>query len=102
MLDTFSARLEARDPAKGHFRSYRVHAGIDLLGNWTVEVTFGRIGSAGHRIRYCAQHAREAQRIVKQSLRRRASAKRRFGTSYRFIELYDPQGWFSPELCSRE
>ena len=25
-------RLEARDPAQGRFRAYRIEAGIDLLG----------------------------------------------------------------------
>jgi hypothetical protein len=30
--------LEARDPALGRFRSYRLEAGTDLFGTWLVEV----------------------------------------------------------------
>lgn len=32
MLDAFSATLEACDPALGRFRTYRIEAGTDLLG----------------------------------------------------------------------
>jgi hypothetical protein len=32
-------RLEACDPARGHFRGYRIEAGVDLRGDWLVDVT---------------------------------------------------------------
>lgn len=95
MLDAFSARLEARDPAKGHFRSYRLDAGTDLFGNWTVDIRFGRIGTRGHHIRHVVSDESEAQKLVKQMLRRRATAQKRIGTGYRFLELHDPQAWIS-------
>jgi hypothetical protein len=98
MLDAFTARLEARDPAKGHYRSYRLDAGTDLLGNWTVEITFGRIGARGRSIRHAVGSVAEARALVKATLRRRSSAKRRFGTSYRVLELHDPHAWTSVEI----
>ena len=50
-MNAFSAILEARDPALGRFRAYRLEAGTDLLGDWLVDVTYGRSGTRGRRIR---------------------------------------------------
>lgn len=93
MMNAFSALLEARDPALGRFRSYRLEAGTDLFGAWLVEITFGRIGSSGRRLRYVAGDEAAARKLVHHSLRRRASAKRRIGVPYRFRELIDPWQW---------
>jgi hypothetical protein len=93
MLNSFSALLEARDPALGRFRSYRLEVGTDLLGAWLVEVTYGRIGAPGRRVRYVVDGEVEARQMVGKMLRRRATAKRRIGVSYRFRELADPRGW---------
>jgi hypothetical protein len=54
MMSIFTARLEACDPARDRFRSYRLEAGPDLFGIWLVDATYGRIGSPGHTIRYVA------------------------------------------------
>lgn len=94
MMDAFSAVLEARDPARGRMRSYRVEAGTDLFGEWLVEVTYGRIGAGGRSIRYPARDEAEARKLVGRALRRRGSARRRIGVSYRFCRLLDPSGWF--------
>lgn len=93
MLDAFTASLEARDPALGRFRSYRLEAGTDLLGTWLVEITYGRIGTPGRRVRYFARNEEEARRLVRRSLRRRATAKKRIGVGYRIRELRDPRRW---------
>ena len=45
MMSLFTARLEACDPARDCFRSYRLDAGPDLFGAWLVEATYGRIGA---------------------------------------------------------
>jgi WGR domain len=94
MMDAFSALLEARDPVQGRFRSYRLEAGTDLFGAWLVDVTYGRIGTQGRRIRYVADDEPDARNIVRHCLRRRATAKRRIGVSCRFRELNDPHQWF--------
>lgn len=93
MLDTFMARLEACDPAKGHYRSYRLEAGTDLFGDWIVDIHFGRIGAHGRLQRRSVNSSQEAQKIVQRTLKHRATAKKRIGTSYRLIELHDPLNW---------
>ncbi len=103
MMNAFSTLLEARDPALGRFRSYRLDAGPDLLGTWLVEVTYGRIGAAGRRLRYVAADEAEAKKLVHRNLRRRATAPKRIGVSYRFRELVDPWQWLpttaAPATC---
>jgi len=93
MMNAFSALLEARAPTRGRFRSYRLQAGTDLLGAWLVEVTYGRIGTPGRQLRYVAADEAEAKKLVHHCLRRRATAKKRIGVSYRFRELVDPWEW---------
>ena len=99
MMDAFVALLEAREPARGCFRSYRVEAGTDLFGDWLVEVTFGRIGSGGRRVRYPVDGEAGARRCVADKLRRRATAPRRIGAAYEVRELHDPARWL-PEAAS--
>jgi hypothetical protein len=93
MMNAFSALLEARDPALGRYRSYRLEAGTDLFGAWLVEITYGRIGTPGRCVRYVARDEAEARQLVRKTLRRRASARKRIGVSYRFHELVDPSEW---------
>lgn len=50
MMNAFSALQEARDPALGRFRSYRLEAGTDLFGAWLVEVTCGCVVSLDKRM----------------------------------------------------
>jgi hypothetical protein len=97
MMDAFTAMLEARDPALGRFRSYRLEAGTDLLGD-LVEITYGRIGARGRRIRYAVQDETQARRLVRETLRRRATARKRIGVPYRFCQLIDPHQWFPVAL----
>jgi hypothetical protein len=93
MMNAFSALLEARDPSLGRFRSYRLEAGTDLFGAWLVEVTYGRIGTPGRIVRYVVGNEAEARKLVRKTLRRRSTARKRIGVSYRFRELIDPWEW---------
>lgn len=94
MMTAFAVLLEARDPERNRWRSYRVEAGRDLLGDWLVEVTFGRIGSPrGRTVRYVVGNEPAAQRLTQACLRRRGSAPRRIGVRYVTRELVDPGGW---------
>jgi hypothetical protein len=90
MMSIFTAYLEARDPPRGCFRSYRLEAGPDLFGTWLVDATFGRIGTRGRTIRHVAIDEASARRIVKKRLQRRASAPKRIGVPYQLRELADP------------
>lgn len=100
MMNAFTALLEARDPKLGRFRAYLLEAGTDLLGTWLVDVTYGRIGTRGRRIRHVVEDEVQAKKLVRESLRRRASAKRRIGVAYKFRQLNDPHQWFPVALES--
>jgi hypothetical protein len=100
MMDAFTAMLEAHDPALGRFRAYRLEAGTDLLGDWLVEITYGRIGTKGRRIRYAVQDEVQARKLVRETLRRRATARKRIGVPYRFCQLIDPHHWFPVTLSN--
>ena len=94
-MENFRVRLEACDPARGCFRAYRIDAGTDLLGDWLVDVTYGRIGSRGRTVRYVAASEADARKIVRHCLQRRATAPKRIGVAYRLRELDDPGQWVS-------
>jgi WGR domain-containing protein len=100
MMDAFTAMLEARDPTLGRFRAYRLEAGTDLLGDWLVEITYGRIGTRGRHIRYAVQDETQARKLVCDTLRRRASARKRIGVAHRFCQLIDPHQWFPVTLSN--
>jgi hypothetical protein len=95
MIAAFQVRLEARDPARGRFRAYRIEAGIDLFGDWLVDVTYGRIGARGRLVRHIAADEARARKIVRHCLQRRATAPRRIGVCYQLRELDDAAGWLS-------
>jgi hypothetical protein len=94
-MESFHIRLEACNPEQDCFRAYRIDAGIDLLGDWLIDVTYGRIGSPGRRIRHVASDEAQARRIVYERLQRRATAPKRIGTPYQLQELTDPSQWIA-------
>jgi len=40
------------------------------------------------------QDEAEAKKLVRENLRRRATARKRIGVPYRFCQLIDPHEWF--------
>src|SRR5271165_4547511 len=88
--ESFRIRLEASDPTRGHFRAYRIDAGVDLLRDWLVHVTYGRIGARGRLVRHVASSEAEARRIVRHCPQRRATAFGRIGIRYQLREVNDP------------
>src|SRR5512147_1852288 len=92
MLD-FRITLEARNPARGCLRHYRVEAGTDLFGAWVVVISYGRIGTAGRSRSFVVRDEDDARRLAQSILKRRATAPRRIGVAYRILELVDPGGW---------
>ena len=89
----FRITMEARNPAGGCLRHYRVEAGTDLFGVWVVQISYGRIGSVGCSRSYVVRDEAEARRLTQSILKRRATAPRRIGVPYRTLELIDPAGW---------
>ena len=92
MLD-FRITLEARNPARGCLRHYRVEAGTDLFGIWVVQISYGRIGTVGRSRSFVVRDEAEARHLAQSILKRRATAPRRIGAAYRVLELIDPAGW---------
>jgi len=89
----FRITLEARNPARGCLRHYRVEAGTDLFGVWVVEISYGRIGTVGRSRSFVVRDEAQARRLAQSILKRRATAPRRIGVAYRILELIDPGGW---------
>ena len=79
---TFSTELAAIDAARNCQRRYRVKAFQDLLGDWLVTITFGRIGASGRTVVHVADDESQARRIVMSCLRSRGTAPRRIGVAY--------------------
>ena len=74
--------LQAIDVGRNMRRRYSIRAAPDLFGHIIVDLEWGRIGCAGQGRRVSfADHA-AARRFMTQTLRRRASAKRRLGVTY--------------------
>jgi len=89
----FRIILEARNPARGCLRHYRVEAGTDLFGIWLVQISYGRIGTVGRSRSFVVRDEDEARHLAQSILKRRATAPRRIGVAYHILELIDPAGW---------
>ena len=85
-VDSIKVVLRACDPSLNRFRSWSVEAGLDLFGNWTARVAFGRIGSRGRVISREFASEEDVHAFVRKGLRRRRSAIRRAGVAYRVVE----------------
>jgi predicted DNA-binding WGR domain protein len=76
-------RLQAIDHVRNIARDYEINATPDLFGHWIVSLQWGRIGARGQsRVCSFAEHP-NAERFVRNTLRRRASAQKRIGVAYR-------------------
>jgi predicted DNA-binding WGR domain protein len=84
--DAITVVLRACDPALNRRRSWAVEAGLDLFGDWTARVSFGRIGGRGRMIWRAFASEESARDFVRKGLRRRRSAVRRCGVAYKVIE----------------
>ena len=77
----FRITLGARNPTRRSLRQYRVEAGTDLFGVWVVEISYGRIGTAGRSRNYVFRDEGEAwhlaQSILKASGQRAATDRGR-------------------------
>ncbi|MGA3011227.1 MAG: WGR domain-containing protein [Terracidiphilus sp.] len=82
----------------GRFRAYRLEAGTDLFGDWMIDITYGRIGTKGRRIRYALLNEAQAKKLVCETLRRRATARKCIGVPYSFCQLIDTYQWFPVTL----
>jgi hypothetical protein len=98
--------LEAHHGERDHHRRYEIAVGRDLLDDWTVAIRYGRTGQGGREIRYAGPVAEPMQAIVRDRLRRRLSAPRRIGCSYRLTRLstapgFDAGAWLPGDVMAR-
>jgi hypothetical protein len=97
--------FEAHHPEKNHHRRYEFVIGRDLLDAWTVSIRFGRAGQGGCELRYASAQPEEIRAVIRERLRRRLSAPKRIGCSYRLTALssapgFDASAWLPGELMN--
>ncbi|WP_184202880.1 WGR domain-containing protein [Polymorphobacter multimanifer] len=82
-----SGRLElvARDLTRNINRRYAIEHCVDLFGGHLVETSWGRCGTWGQSKRHSFDDPADAERAVRNHLRRRARAPRRIGVGYRVV-----------------
>src|SRR3954468_21250963 len=99
MLELCHIALTALHPERNVWRAYRLSLGRDLFGDWTVDLRYGRVGQRGQGRRIACGSLEEARRVARSYLRRRVSAPRRIGCTYRIVS-FDPgeADLFSPAL----
>ena len=89
MLELCHIALTALHPERNVWRAYRLSLGRDLFGEWTIDLRYGRIGQGGQGRRIACGSLEEARRVARSYLRRRLSAPRRIGCTYRVVS-FDP------------
>ena len=98
--------LEARHAERNHHRRYQLIVGRDLLDDWTVEISYGRIGQGGQTIRYASANPRDMQDVIRHRLRRRLTAPTRIGCPYRVAAFsaapgFDTASWLPGDVMAR-
>jgi hypothetical protein len=91
----FAIELRAVSPHGQRRRAYEIHVGPDLFGQLVVTIDFGVIGVRGQRRVHLVADIAEAQAVVRRALRRRLTAPRRIGVTYRVVACHDPGCWLA-------
>jgi predicted DNA-binding WGR domain protein len=98
--------FEAHNPSENHHRRYQVMVGRDLLDDWTVAISYGRIGQRGQQQQIASSNAEDMCAVIRDRLRRRLSAPRRIGCRYRLTTLstapgLDAGAWLPGEVMAQ-
>ena len=85
---------------------YQVTVGHDLLEDWTISIKYGRTGQGGREERFAGLQAEAMRAVIRDRLRRRLSAPRRIGCSYRLTTLgtasgFDVWDWLPGDLVAK-
>ena len=86
-MTLFLIHLQACSPQRNIFRDYSIWLGKDLLGDWTVSITYGRIRAKGTHRTYDFKTREDALAKVWAILRKRASSNKRSGCDYKITEI---------------
>lgn len=105
MDNLLTVAFEAHNPNLNHHRRYQITLGRDLLDDWTVSISFGRIGQGGHFLRFASSKADDMRAVIRDRLRRRLSAPKRIGCSYRLTTLnsahgFEASSWLPGDILS--
>jgi predicted DNA-binding WGR domain protein len=105
MDNLLSVTFEAHNDERNHHRRYEIRLGRDLFGDWTVALSYGRTGRGGQVVRHSASDSEQIRKVIRESLRRRLSAPKRIGCSYRLKGLSVADGvdagfWLPPAVLS--
>jgi len=106
MDNLLSIAFEAHHQEKNHHRRYEVVIGRDLLDEWTVAIRYGRTGQGGREQRFASPQSEAMRAVVHDRLRRRLSAPRRIGCSYRLTAYsaapgFDSAHWLPGDIMAR-
>jgi hypothetical protein len=93
MDNLLTVAFEAHHPGNNHHRRYQVTVGRDLLDHWTVAILYGRVGQGGQERRYASINPDDMRAVIRDRLRRRLSAPKRIGCSYRLSAFHAAQGF---------
>ncbi len=88
----FSLRLEADHDGLDRHRIYQLDVDRDLLGDVVVSISHGRRGRTLSSKTIASPDLAAAQALVRSKLRKRASAPKRIGCSYRVVALAAQDG----------
>jgi predicted DNA-binding WGR domain protein len=102
MDNLMTLAFEAHHAGRNHHRHYEVRIGRDLLDDWTVTIRYGRVGQGGQERRYGSPEPDVLRAIIRDRLRRRLSAPRRIGCSYRLSALSEAPGFNATEWLPAE
>jgi predicted DNA-binding WGR domain protein len=95
--DAGIVRVEAGD----RHRAYEITVGLDLLGIWVAEMTYGRIGAVGRTKMRSFTRIEDAAAAVNASLRRRATLPGHVGVAYLLRRVEFEPAWPKVDLLER-
>jgi predicted DNA-binding WGR domain protein len=106
MDNLLTVGFEAHNAELNHHRRYQITVGRDVLDDSTVSIRYGRTGQGGQMKRFASTQAEEVRAIIRDRLRRRLSAPKRIGCSYRLNALnsasgFDASAWLPGEVMAR-
>lgn len=106
MYNLLTVAFEAHNSEQNHHRRYEVTLGRDLLDDWTIEIRYGRCGQGSQGKRFASPKTEEMKAIIRDRLRRRLSAPKRIGCSYRLAAFdaaagFDAAAWLPGEMMAR-
>ncbi len=106
MDNLMTVAFEAHNQRENHHRRYQITVGLDLLDDWTVAICYGRTGQSGREMRFASPKPEEMMAVIRDRLRRRLSAPKRIGCSYRLAAFnaapgFDAVSWLPGEVMAK-